>query len=109
MNFSIKLDDNSAQVIRATQEQVEKALEAMAKAYVDEAKANVPVDTGNLRDSISYDVRDGQAEVGTNVEYAAAVELTDASHKTGKAHFLRDSGQDNKDKFEKIARDELSK
>lgn len=109
MNFSIKIDDNSAQVIRATQEQIEDALEAMAKLYVDEAKANVPVDTGNLRDSISYDVRDEQAEVGTNVEYAVAVELTDASHKIGKAHFLRDSGQDNKDKFEKIARDKLSK
>ena len=32
--------------------------------------------------------------VGSNVEYAPFVEFRDASHQVGKAHFLRDAGQD---------------
>lgn len=39
-----------------------------------EAKKRCPVDTGNLRASISMDVKGIEAEVGTNVEYAPYIE-----------------------------------
>lgn len=109
MNFFIDFADNSSQVFKETQEQVCNAIEEIAKKYVEKAKENVPVDTGNLRDSISYEVDGDHAEVGTDVEYAAAVELKDSTHRVGKSHFLRDAGQNNVSEFEKIARDELSK
>lgn len=40
-----------------------------------DAKIIVPVDTGNLRRSITHQVEGNQAIVGTSVEYAAKVEL----------------------------------
>lgn len=51
---------------------------AVAKAAHDieaRAKIKAPVDTGNLRNSISSDVRPLSAEVGPTADYAAYVEL----------------------------------
>ena len=39
------------------------------------AKEKVPVDTGNLQDSITYEVNGNEGVVGTNVEYAPYVEF----------------------------------
>jgi|GEM_PF-2225518 len=57
-----------------------RGLEAAAKTLVEQAKANAPVgETGRLRDSISYEMEGGGetlvARVGSDVDYAAAVEL----------------------------------
>lgn len=40
-----------------------------------EAKQRCPVDTGRLRGSITTNIKDTEAEVGSNVEYAKFVEL----------------------------------
>lgn len=51
------------------------------------AKKNCPVDTGMLRASITSDIGVLEAEVGTNVEYAAYVEY--GTSKQGAKPFLR--------------------
>lgn len=52
------------------------------------AKREVPVDTGNLRGSITEDVGRHEATVGTNVEYAQHVE-----YGTRRQHERRPRGQ----------------
>ena len=94
---------------------------------------SVAVDTGRLRNSITYAVKGGQGEanqspgteadpdeyrklaepeektvyIGTNVKYAPPVELRDVNHKSGKAHFLRDAVANHGKKYEEIAKTAL--
>ena len=114
--------------MRAFDEQVANALEAIGIEAETFAKKNCPVDTGRLRNSIthaskthsgythsyeddehnpySYGVgsvgRKGEVYIGTNVEYAEAIETRDTSHKVGKAHFLRDAATQHGDRYEAI-------
>lgn len=74
--FSIKITDNSPEVLAALQEQVEAALEAVGNQAVSHSKSIVTsesrVDTGALRNSISHEVSGDEKTVyvGTNQEYA---------------------------------------
>lgn len=47
------------------------------------AKDLTPVDTGNLRNSITHKVVDDEVYIGTNNEYAAYVELGTGIHTEG--------------------------
>ena len=108
-------------VMKELQEKLELAMASCGMIAEGYAKADSPVDTGLLRNSITYAVsgnapattfakadkgersifNGGKAPeassdsiavyVGTNVEYAQAQELKSMKHTTGKAHFLRDS------------------
>ena len=56
-------------------------------------KGLCPVDTGRLRNSITYEVsEDGKSViVGTNVKYATYVEFDDRKHHVvGQSHYMRD-------------------
>lgn len=105
------------------------ALDLIGEAAEGHAKENCPVDTGRLRNSLahatkdksgisfSYSDNDGNnytskvgkvtddnsVYIGTNVEYGKWVEVKDAEHKTGKAHFLRDGVTQHGSEFKKIA------
>jgi phage gpG-like protein len=50
-------------------------LEKLAVSVEADAKAVCPVDTGDLKASITHEVHDGVARVGSNLDYAAAVEM----------------------------------
>ena len=50
-------------------------LEEACLVVENAAKKKVPVDTGNLRSSITYDVDGDEGVIGTNVEYAPYVEF----------------------------------
>ena len=54
---------------------VNEALEKACLVVENTAKEKVPVDTGNLRNSITHTVEDNVGTVGTNVEYAPYVEF----------------------------------
>lgn len=70
-----KFTDNSGKVLGALHSQLKQGLEKCGLVAEGYAKKLAPVDTGNLRNSISHTV-DGQAAyIGTNVEYAAYIEL----------------------------------
>lgn len=75
--MEVKLTDNSGKVLEEFKAAVLRALERCGSEAEGYAKELVPVDTGNLRNSISHQVDDGEpaAYVGTNSEYGAYVEL----------------------------------
>lgn len=60
-------------VIKSMEDAISKALEASALVVEGAAKNLAPVDTGNLRNSITHEVEKKEARVGTNVEYAVDV------------------------------------
>lgn len=66
--------DNSEEVLSALRAQTTRALETIGLQAEGDAKLKCPVDTGNLRGSITHTVRDKTAYIGTNVEYAKYVE-----------------------------------
>ena len=69
--------DYSSDVLNEFHDAVLRALERCGSQAEGYAKDLAPVDTGNLRNSISHKVDDGEAAVyiGTNVSYAPYVEL----------------------------------
>ena len=75
--MNIDFTDNS-DVFRDALKQAElKALETVGLVAEGYAKKLCPVDTGNLRNSITHTVDEGEnsAYIGTNTKYAAYVEL----------------------------------
>lgn len=77
MAIDVKITDNSGEFLDALSEQIEQALIAIGLTAETYAKRDCPVDTGRLRNSITNAVETGEQSVyiGTNVEYAAFVEL----------------------------------
>lgn len=75
--MNIEFTDNSEEVLAALQEATLRALEKCGLTAEGYAKKLCPVDTGNLRNSITHLVDESElcAYVGTNAEYAAYVEL----------------------------------
>ena len=69
-----QLNQYFARMIKDAPEMMEAIVEDVALRVDKEAKKNCPVDTGNLRASITVDINGDEAEVGTNVEYAPFVE-----------------------------------
>ena len=105
----VDIQSNIDKFTEAEKDQLQKALIAIGIEAEGYAKEDCPVDTGRLRNSITYatstSTGSGAGEdsavrqtpdeytvaVGTNVEYAPEQELISMPHKVGKPHFLRDS------------------
>lgn len=75
--MDIDIQDHSAEVSAAIKAALLRGLEKIGLKVEDYAKKLCPVDTGNLRNSITHLVDDQEpaAIIGTNNEYAAYVEL----------------------------------
>lgn len=75
--MSIKITDNSEEVKAAMQAAAIRALEKCGLTAEGYAKKLCPVDTGNLRNSVTHTVDSGEptAYVGTNSEYGIYVEF----------------------------------
>lgn len=75
--MNIDFNDNSEEVRDAMMDAALRALEKCGLTAEGYAKQLAPVDTGNLRNSISHkiDTDEMAAYIGTNVEYAPYVEL----------------------------------
>ena len=89
-----------------------KALEIIGGKAESYAKKLCPVDTGNLRNSITHQQMDENTEViGTNVEYAPYVEFghrkTGGGHVAAK-HFLRPAAMDHGEEYKEIIKRVLS-
>ncbi len=67
------------------------------------AKLLCPVDTGNLRNSITYRVTGNRCKVGTNVHYGPHQEFGTCKMKA--QPYLRPALQNNEDKLRKLAKD----
>lgn len=83
--MNIEIIDNSDLVLEELQDAVERALETCGLVGEGYAKELCPVDTGNLRNSITHAVDEEKREayIGTNSEYAAYVELGTGEHREG--------------------------
>ena len=76
--MKVILDDHSAEVLSALDAAIARGLEKCGLVAEGYAKKLCPVDTGNLRNSITHtvaDVNEQAAYVGSNAEYTAYVEL----------------------------------
>lgn len=76
MSFEIKVDNTDA-IIKATNEAIYNALDIVGNKAADYAAALAPVQTGNLKNSMTSEVSQGEKAVyiGTAVEYAPFVEF----------------------------------
>lgn len=75
--MQIRLEDHSAEVYKELEAACQRALEKCGLVAEGHAKKMCPVDTGNLRNSITHTVTDSgerAAYVGTNSEYGVYVE-----------------------------------
>lgn len=70
--------NNTRQIQSAINQAIATALEEIGLSAERFAKAETPVDTGRLRNSITHalDMGENAVYIGTNVEYAPAVEMT---------------------------------
>jgi HK97 gp10 family phage protein len=85
-----------------------QGLEAAARTLAEQAQANAPVgETGELRDSIGYQIEGSEeapvARVGSDVDYAAAVEL--GSRNAAAQPFLLPAFEAKKDELVRIVGD----
>jgi HK97 gp10 family phage protein len=83
--MNIEFTDNSKEVLDLMQQAALRALEKCGLTAEGYAKKLCPVDTGNLQNSITHMVDDGEmaAYVGSNSEYAIYQELGTGEHYPG--------------------------
>ena len=122
------INDNTALFLSEFEKAVMQGMMAIGSKAEGYAKKNCPVDTGRLRNSITWAVDGAQGApntsakatakpsdyakhgepgknvivIGTNVEYAPIQEFYNMSHKVGQAHFLRDAATTHGDEYKKI-------
>ena len=106
--MDIKITDNHDKFIKALAQQLRDAMNEVGKQAVARAKETVPVDTGNLQNSINYYVSDNGVKVGTDVEYGKYVELGSVRNPAA-SHFLRDAMQHNTNEYKKTIESHLKK
>jgi coproporphyrinogen III oxidase len=105
-----KVNSHAGDVLHALDTALARALTACGMAMVGHAVDIVPVDTGNLRDSITFASDERKVIVGTNVEYAPFVELRrDPCKKHGTTHeFLVPAVRDHVPEYREIILDYLN-
>ena len=105
--MSIEIHDNSEEIANEIKSALLRGLETCGLVAEGYAKKLAPVDTGNLRNSITHTVDDGEpaAYIGTNVEYAPYQELG-TIHMAAQP-FLKPAVAANANTYRKIIEDEL--
>jgi HK97 gp10 family phage protein len=81
--MNIKFHDNSDLFREEFEAACKRALERCGMQAEGYAKDLTPVDTGNLRNSITHKVVENEVYIGTNNEYAAYVELGTGKYAEG--------------------------
>lgn len=101
----VEITDHSEEVKSEMGEAIARALEKCGLVAEGYAKRLAPVDTGNLRNSITH-TTDGDTEyIGTNVEYAPYVEL--GTTRTRAQPYLRPAVQNHISEYGRIIEDEM--
>ena len=105
--MNVQFTDNSKEVLESMQQAAVRALEKCGLTAEGYAKKLAPVDTGNLRNSITHTVDVGvpAAYIGTNVEYAPYQELG-TIHMAAQP-FLKPAVADHANEYRKIIEKEL--
>ena len=110
--MSIKFTSHTKEVLESVQAAKDQALEIIGGKAESYAKKLSPVDTGNLRNSITHQQRDKDTEViGTNVEYAPYVELghhTPSGSYVPPKPYLRPAAENHAEEYRQIVVSVLS-
>ena len=103
----VTFDSNLDIFLDALPEQIEAALIAIGMTAETYAKKLCPVDTGRLRNSITHavDMKEQCAIIGSNVEYAAYVELGTSRQKA--QPYLRPAAENHGFEYQTLARNAL--
>jgi len=80
--FELTMMDYSAEVLAALQDQVQKGLKAIGEEAEGYAKEDCPVDTGRLRNSITFAITDYQSEANTNKHHDGTQDADVKEYKT---------------------------
>lgn len=107
-DIDVTISDNSDIFLNALPEQIEAALIAIGATAESHAKDICPVDTGRLRNSITFavDMNENAAYIGTNVEYAAFVE--NGSSKRKARPYLRPAATEHSEEYRELVRQALA-
>ena len=109
----VRIDDHSDEYMRGIEGALDRALEAIGIHIEGEAKEeleNTPrrIDTGNLRNSINYQVASSEkcVYVGTNVEYTLYVH--EGTSRMEANRFLTNAVDRNRDQINSYLKDAMS-
>ena len=105
--MAVEIHDNSKEISENIKSALLRGMEKCGLTAERFAKKLAPYDTGNLRNSITHEVDDGEPAVyiGTNVEYATYVCLG-TIHMNAQP-FLKPAVNDHKDEYRKILENSL--
>lgn len=101
MPENVRIIDNTDEVKDLMRQAKALALEAIGLQAEGYAKKLCPVDTGNLRNSISHATDQDSAYVGTNVEYAPYVEL--GTKRMEPRPYLKPAATEHSDEYKAVA------
>lgn len=114
----IILQDNTEYVVNAMDRALAEALDEIGEMVVQRARELCPVDTGRLRNSITHRMGGGgfsfpgmgasvgkEVTVGSNVEYAAYVEL--GTSKMDAQPFLRPAAEDYAGEYRRVVEEHM--
>lgn len=98
----VHIVDNSGAIKNASKAAIAKALADIGLKCETYAKKDCPVDTGNLRNSISYYVNasENYVDIGTRVEYGKWVELK--TSRTPAQPFLKPAAEGHTSEYKSI-------
>ena len=100
----IKFTSNVNDILRHMEKGKRNALTAIGATAETHTKDNITaddlIDTGRLRNSISYAVDGESAYIGTNVEYAPYLEL--GTKKIAAHHYLKRAATEHKDEYKNL-------
>lgn len=71
--MAVKYQDYSIKILQDIDKNKKRALTKIGLFVRDEARLRTPVISGNLKNSMDYDVLDSQVNIGSNMKYAKKV------------------------------------
>ena len=107
--MNIQFTDNSKEISDNIKAALLRGMEKCGLVAEGYAKKLCPVDTGNLRNSITNEVQSSEKAVyiGTNVEYAAYVEL--GTTRTKAKPYLKPAAAEHSAVYKRIIEEEMGK
>ena len=110
IGIQITLTDNSDEVLKALENAIDRALDAIGETAVGYAQDVITeagrVDTGTMRGSVDTDHDERIVIIGTNLEYAPYHELG-TSKGIKPIHFLKRAATEHTEEYKNLVKDSL--
>ena len=101
----INLEKLIGKLNKLSNQQMDQALNKACILVENQAKENCPVDTGELRMSITHYVEGDTGVIGTNKQYAPYVELGSPTIKAH--HMLQKAATEHTDEYKRLMEDSM--